>query len=135
MAYVLQGIPVPTFRTPTGLTPWWRPVAVGWPTTGSTATYVGPGTGAPGQNVGVSIPDLTSDYSPAHKHAKYVHVSPVPSMSRVFGPQVDMNKYKQVTVRGPKQVERGSVVTTAAGSVRLHPGAWVPPGPTAFGGF
>lgn len=136
MAYVISGVPsssnvpIPTVRTPTGLMPWWRPVAVGWPTTGSSASYVGPrGLGA----VGTSKIESIQPYFPAYRRACLIRIPPVPSMSAAFGAQVDMSPYKFVKTTRTAPPPKGVLVNTAAGPIRLPPGAWYPQWTPAVG--
>lgn len=122
--YILSGIPVPTFRTPTGLTPWWRPVAVGWPTTGSAATYIGPRSNVP--HVGASSTVRAARYF-TPRGTKAVRVNPIPSMSYAFGPGVKLTP--RIIKIPPVQ---GDIVVTSTGPLRLPPGAWLPTWSPAF---
>ena len=104
-----SSMPVPAFRTPTGLQSWWRPVAVGFPNTGSSASYIGPRTAAPGLHVGVEAGSLIPVYMPQYRGATLVKGGPTPLVPT-------------------NNIQPGSnVVMTTAGPVRLPPGAWIHP--------
>ena len=148
---------VPAQRMPVGLSVWWRPVAVGFPNTGTSASAIGPRPSAPQQFVGAAHPALLRNYFPKYRSGRvgrrmYMEEA-LPSMSAAFGPGYSLPPLYRGGVKArlsegaveagtrvlrswPTQTaavgEGSQVVATAAGLMRLPKGVWLNPLSPAF---
>ena len=108
---------VPTQRNPTGLSVWWRPVAVGFPTTGTMAMPIGPRPYDPQRHVGAANTALLRAYASQQDQQRNVVARIArPSMVAVFDPM-------QTAAAMPDS----QVVVTCAGPMRLPTGYWLNP--------
>ena len=129
----------PAQALPVGLSVWWRPVAVGFPNSGSSASAIGPSPYAPDRFVGTTSPEALRNYFPEYRTAKLLREVPMASMTAAFGPghNMPMRESGEVVRRTwPGQtatIGGGSqVVLTTAGPMRLPRGVWLNPMSPAF---
>jgi hypothetical protein len=123
---------VPAQRAPVGISVWWRPVAVGFPNTGTSASYVGPQPSTPQWFKGSAHPALIHEYFQSSRRIAgpqmYMEMS-TPSMSACRSAQPRIVNGRVVLARraDPAQPSGNQVITTAAGLMRLPQGVWYNP--------
>jgi len=143
-------MPTPAQKMPVGLSVWWRPVAVGFPNTGVSASYIGPRPFAPSLHVGASNTALLKDYFPALQGKKLYLGANTPSMVTAFGVGANYSQPSERNCRTPKlmamqtpagpraqlsrvhPVVQGDVIATGAGLVRLPKNVWLNPMSPAY---
>lgn len=145
----------PVQRIPVGLSVWWRPVAVGFPSTGTSASAIGPRPSAPQRFVGTSSPALLRSYFPKYQQRRvgqrmFMETS-MPSMTAAFGPGYNLPPLYRGGVKArldegvieagtrvlrawpTRTVGQGAqVVATSAGLMQLPNGVWLNPLSPAF---